>query len=239
MRLSKDRRTEEGTVARPSTPLISREATITAALAVIDEDGIDALSLPRLARELNVKAPSLYHHFSDKDEILAAVARAIVAKTPLPRKPSQNDWAEWFTQLAMNFRTSVLRHRNAAPILLRFMPRDLLVEMYEQAAIYLGECGVPVDLHIQILDGLEKVSLGAAIAEAMRPPSRARVRFDHDEPERFPALAAAGAANQLNPKQIFEHTVRSYLLGAAHFGAVDTGAEPDAPASDADLAQTA
>ena len=226
-------------MARPSTPLISRDATIKAALEIIDEDGIDALSLPRLARELNVKAPSLYHHFSDKDEILAAVARAIVAKTPLPRKPTQNDWAEWFTQLALNFRASVLRHRNAAPILLRFMPRDLLTEMYEQAAIYLSECGVPVELHIQILDGLEKVSLGAAIAEAMRPPSRARVRFDHADPERFPALTAAGAANQLNTKQIFEHTVRSYLLGVAHFGSIDAGAGTDAPASDADLARTA
>lgn len=226
-------------MARPSTPLISKEATIKAALEIVDEDGIDALSLPRLARELNVKAPSLYHHFSDKDEILGAVAHAIVAKTPLPRKPTQNDWAEWFTQLALNFRASVLRHRNAATILLRFMPRDLLTEMYEQAATYLSECGVPVELHVQILDGLEKVSLGAAIAEAMRPPSRARVRFEHDEPERFPALAAAGAANQLNTKQIFEHTVRSYLLGIAHFGSIDSAASTDTPASDTGFARTA
>ena len=46
-------------MARPSTPLISRDATVQAALRIIDEGGPEALSLPRLARELNVKAPSL------------------------------------------------------------------------------------------------------------------------------------------------------------------------------------
>lgn len=222
-------------MARPSTPLISREATVEAALAIIDSDGIEALSLPRLARELNVKAPSLYHHFSDKNEILAAVSRAIVAKTVFPRKPATADWAEWFTQLCINFRAAVLRHRRAAPILLQYMPRDLLTDLYESAATYLEECGVPVELHVQILDGLEKLSLGATITEAMKPPSRARVQFEHADPERHPVLTAAGRANQLNSRQIFEQTVRSYLLGVAHFGSIDTTSAPR-PAAAAELA---
>lgn len=208
-------------MGRPSTPLISRDATVKAALSIIDDEGLEALSLPRLARELDVKAPSLYHHFSDKNEILAAVSRHIVSKAVLPRKSQTGDWAEWFTQLSLNFRTAVLRHRRAAPILLQFMPRDLLTELYEGAAAYLDECGVPVDMHVQILDGLEKLALGATIAEAMRAPSRARVTFDHADPERHPVLNAANRANNLNARQIFEHTVRSYLLGVEHFGRTD------------------
>jgi TetR/AcrR family tetracycline transcriptional repressor len=217
-------------VGRPSTPLISRNATVKAALTIIDEEGAEALSLPRLARELNVKAPSLYHHFRDRNEILAAVAKAIVGQTALPRKSASGDWAEWFTALSLNFRSAVLRHRRAAPILLQFMPRDLLTDLYESAAAYLLECGVPLSLHIQILDGLEKLALGATLTEAMRPPSRGRVQFDHADPERHPALVAAGQANQLNPRQIFEHTVRSYLLGVAHFGAIGTSGLPAVPA---------
>jgi len=215
-------------VPRPSTPLISRDATVIAALKIIDEDGLDSLSLPRLARELNVKAPSLYHHFHDKDEILSAVARGIVAKTTFPRKPASGDWAEWFTQLSLNFRAAVLRHRAAAPILLQYLPRELLTDLYESAAVYLEECGVPAELHVQILDGLEKLALGATIAEAMRPHSRARVQFEDSDPERHPVLTAAGKANQLNPRQIFEQTIRSYLLGVAHFGMVEN-ASPTRP----------
>lgn len=229
-------------MGRPSTPLISRKATVEAAIAIIDEEGAEALTLPRLARELKVKAPSLYHHFKDRNEILAAVAKAIVGQTTLPRKPANGDWAEWFTALSLNFRSAVLRHRRAAPILLKFMPRDLLTDLYENAAVYLLECGVPTSLHIQILDGLEKLALGATLAEAMRPPSRARVQYEHADPEHHPALIAAGQANQLNPRQIFEQTVRSYLLGIAHFGALDTtsprGSRP-APATLADLNRSA
>jgi TetR/AcrR family transcriptional regulator, tetracycline repressor protein len=209
-------------VARPSTPLISRGATIKAALSIIDADGADALSLPRLARELNVKAPSLYHHFADKNEILAAVARAIVAGTVFPRQTPTGDWAEWFTRLSLNFRAAVLRHRKAAPILLQYLPRDLLTDLYESAAKYLAECGVPIELHVQILDGLEKLALGATIAEAMRPPSGARAQFNHADPERHPVLSAADRANRLTARQIFEHTVRSYLLGISHFGSIGT-----------------
>jgi hypothetical protein len=66
------------------------------------------------------------------------------------------------------------------------------------------------------------------------------VHFEHADPERHPALIAAGQANQLNPRQIFEHTVRSYLLGVAHFGAIGTAGLPAAAAKTvADLDQTA
>lgn len=208
-------------MARPSSPLISRDATVQAALKIIDDDGLDALSLPRLARELNVKAPSLYHHFTDKSEILAAVSAEIVRKTVFPRKSASGDWADWFTQLTLNFRTAVLRHRNAAPILLQHMPRLILTDVYEDAASYLAECDVPAHLHVQILDGLEKLAIGATLAEAMQPASRGRVGYEHVDAEAHPTLTAAVRANKLSGKQIFEHTVRCYLLGVAHFGSLD------------------
>ena len=58
-------------MARPRSPLISRETAIRAGLEVIDELGLDAFSLPLLAKRLGVKAPSLYHHFRDKSDVLA------------------------------------------------------------------------------------------------------------------------------------------------------------------------
>jgi AcrR family transcriptional regulator len=61
-------------MSRPRQPLISRAGAVAAAIEIIDTEGLNALSLPRLARHLNVRAPSLYHHFDDKSEILGAVA---------------------------------------------------------------------------------------------------------------------------------------------------------------------
>ena len=74
-------------MARPRQPLISLYVPLrAAALRIIDEEGLDALSLPRLARDIGVRAPSLYHHFADKSAILAAVSRAIVAEIKVPRE---------------------------------------------------------------------------------------------------------------------------------------------------------
>lgn len=203
-------------MARPRQPLISRDTAVAAAIQIIDEEGLEAFSLPRLARRLNVRAPSLYHHFTDKSEILSAVARTIVAETVVPRKPDPSEWPEWFVQLGLNFRQAVLRHRNAAPVLLQFLPREVLTQLYDNAAVFLEQSGVPAHLHVQILDGMETLALGASITEAMRPATRKAI-FPNVDPERQPALARALAANELTAKKLFEETIRSFLHGVMHF----------------------
>ena len=91
-------------MARPPRPLISRDAVIKASLEIIDAVGLDAFSLPRLARRLGVRAPSLYHHFADKNEILWAVGRYIAGKSVIrPRRAPGDDWPEYFVDLALSY----------------------------------------------------------------------------------------------------------------------------------------
>ena len=129
---------------RPSSPLISHDAVVEASLRIIDADGLDAFSLPRLARELNVQAPSLYHHFQDRADILRTVARAIVLESRVPAPAACRTWVDWFTGISLSFRRAVLSHRNAAPILLEFMPRDVLIWNYELGVRILAAVGVPL-----------------------------------------------------------------------------------------------
>jgi AcrR family transcriptional regulator len=186
---------------------------VATALAIIDSEGLDAFSLPRLARELGVRAPSLYHHFEDRAEILEEVAQSIVRETVIPRKPSTEDWMEWFVTLAMNFRRVILRHGNAAPILLEFLPRDILTPLYDDAAEFLEKSGVPRGRHVLILDGLEKLTLGAAVTEAMRRPARRGSVFTPVDADAQPALAQAVKANDLTAAGLFAETVRGFLRG--------------------------
>ena len=83
---------------RPRTPLLSRELIVDRALFIIDSDGLAELSTRRLARDLAVSAPSLYNHFATKEEILDAVADAIVARVDLSmfgRSPWPVALVEW------------------------------------------------------------------------------------------------------------------------------------------------
>ena len=66
---------------RPRQPVLSRERIVTAALALIDADGLGAFSTRRLAAALGVQGPSLYHHFANRDAILDAVADSVDRKS--------------------------------------------------------------------------------------------------------------------------------------------------------------
>lgn len=201
-------------MARPSKPLISRKAAVMASIEIIDSEGLDAFSLPRLAKHLGVRAPSLYHHFDDKNEILTEVARYIAGTAV--RRPRMNpgpEWPEFFVALALNFRQSILRHRNAAPVLLQHLPRDLFTSTYEDTAQFLLDSGVPVDLHVRILDGMETLSIGAVLMEAMRPPRPKSAIFPNVSAESQPLLAQALSSNELTQRQLFEGIVRSFLHG--------------------------
>src|SRR3546814_1328024 len=65
-------------MTRPSAPLISLDRTVKATLDVIERNGLENLTLRNLATKLGVSAPSLYHHFANKTEVLRAAAKELV-----------------------------------------------------------------------------------------------------------------------------------------------------------------
>src|SRR3546814_11898488 len=83
-------------MTRPSAPLISLDRTVKATLDVIERNGLENLTLRNLATKLGVSAPSLYHHFANKTEVLRAAAKELVRDVPAPRVTSLNDWKGWF-----------------------------------------------------------------------------------------------------------------------------------------------
>ena len=200
-------------MARPTKPLISRDSCAKAALRIIDEDGLEALSLEKLARELGVKAPSLYHHFSDKAEILASVARLVVLEVTLPPDPVEKDWVEWHVQICVGFRRAILNHPKAAPLLLQFFPRQFMLSTYERASRMLERVGIPLELHILIIEGMDKLTLGSALYTAARRTA-GQSEFPDVDPDRDPMLARALDANRWTEEEVFAETIRSFLRGA-------------------------
>jgi TetR/AcrR family tetracycline transcriptional repressor len=202
---------------RPSSPLISQAAVVQASLRIIDDEGLAAFSLPRLARELSVQTPSLYHHFQDRADILRTVARAIVLESRVPDPASCPTWVDWFVGISLSFRRAVLNHRNAAPILLDFMPRDVLIWNYELGVQILAAIGVPAGQWVLVIDGMDTLTLGASLAEAARTsrrPDRAGQVFANVTAGSEPMLAEALAVNTRSAEQLFADAIRSFLRGA-------------------------
>ncbi|MEU2112956.1 TetR/AcrR family transcriptional regulator C-terminal domain-containing protein [Streptomyces sp. NPDC019507] len=108
-------------MARPRKPLLSRDRIVGAASALVDAEGLDAVSTRRLAAELGVSGPSLYNHFRNKDEILDAVADAVSAKVDLSMFDASDprDWRTALHDWAVSYRAALTEHPNVVPVLAR------------------------------------------------------------------------------------------------------------------------
>ncbi len=108
-------------MARPRKPLLSRERIVTAALALVDAEGLQAVSTRRLAAELGVSGPSLYNHFPNKDEILDAVADTVVAEVDLSMFDAGRDgpdhWRPALLAWARSYRAALTAHPHIVPLL--------------------------------------------------------------------------------------------------------------------------
>jgi AcrR family transcriptional regulator len=105
------RKTERRRARQP----LDQGRIISAALTLLDEVGLDELTMRRLAAQLGVKAASLYRHVHNKDELLAMLGDEISGKIPFPT-PGR-PWQEQLTEMAWNVRRGLLAHRDAARVL--------------------------------------------------------------------------------------------------------------------------
>lgn len=82
--------------ARASRNRLSTQAIVDTAIAIADVDGLDAVSIRRVAAILDVRPMSLYTHIVSKDELLALMADKLVG-TLLVEGPLPDDWREALT----------------------------------------------------------------------------------------------------------------------------------------------
>lgn len=102
-------------MARTRSPGLSRDRIRDAALAIIDESSLPAVTMRRLAERLGVQAASLYTHFPNKDEVLDAVANLIVAD--VDTTGFEHGWREGLLTWGRSYRAALLAHPGAVPLI--------------------------------------------------------------------------------------------------------------------------
>ena len=88
---------------------ISRDAIVSAAIDLLDREGLAALSMRKLADELGAGAASLYWHVGSKDGLLDLVMDEIIGEGNVP-DPDPERWQEQLKQVARDQRAASLRH---------------------------------------------------------------------------------------------------------------------------------
>jgi AcrR family transcriptional regulator len=107
-------------IAGSLTPL-SRDAIVEAALRVVDEEGLEATSMRRVAEELGTSPLALYWHVRTKDELLQLVLDRVIAEVELPA-PDPEHWQEQLKGVARELRRVLTSHRDIARVTLGTIP---------------------------------------------------------------------------------------------------------------------
>jgi AcrR family transcriptional regulator len=193
-------------MARPKVPLISKRTTLTTALRIVDEEGIDELSIRRLARELNVNGASLYHHFRNKDEILLGVALLALEDARTSAEPDV-DWREWFIDTSRIYRRALIDHPALVALILSQHPHRIALGFYDAAVQMLLNSGVPRRLIIPLIESVESFTLGSLLFTAA-------AKTDSDDIEQsFKALGEARrrASLHVDNEQLWETVVQAII----------------------------
>jgi AcrR family transcriptional regulator len=96
------------------TPL-TQERIVDAALRVMDAEGLEAVTMRRIGRELGVEAMSLYNHVEDKDDILNGVTERVMTEFEYP--PFSGDWLEDARAMAREWRRLLGLHPSVCQLL--------------------------------------------------------------------------------------------------------------------------
>jgi AcrR family transcriptional regulator len=147
---------------------VNRERTLEVALTVADSEGIEAVTMRRIARELGVEAASLYHHVSGKDQILDGLVDVVAAEIDLPRPAAP--WREAAGERAHHTRAVLLRHPWAVSLMAsRTSPGPATLGLLETGIRCFREGGFSVPMAALAISTVDSYVHGFVLQEVNLP----------------------------------------------------------------------
>jgi AcrR family transcriptional regulator len=101
--------------SRARRPRLNREVVLTAALALVDAEGLEALSMRRLGTELGRDPMGLYRYAKNRADLLDGITELVLDQLVIPTDGS--DWQEQLRRTAHDFRRLALEHPHVVPLL--------------------------------------------------------------------------------------------------------------------------
>ncbi|AQS67907.1 TetR family transcriptional regulator [Streptomyces pactum] len=200
---------------------LDRRRVADTALRLLNEVGLDGLTLRAIARELDVKAPALYWHFKDKqallDEMATEMYRRMVAGTPLD---PADTWRERLLKTNRGLRAALLGYRDGAKVFSgsRFTGLEHAAQMEENLRLFTA-AGLTLAQAVRATTTAYLFTLGFVTEEqGVQPlPGERREGYDLDERTRlmagFPLTAAAGAEIFTDYERHFEEGLALVIAG--------------------------
>lgn len=205
--------------ARPRRGRLDRDTVLRAALRLVDELGVERLTMRRVATDLGVDPMSLYRHVDNKDALLDGIVEQLWSQVPIPGDDAaaerSADWKGVLEQLGSGLREVVISHPYAAPLLLSrpVMPRSAL-EFLKRALDVVQAAGfeerraaaiVRCVSSVALSDAALQVSFGEVLRDERRGGDgsggggRGDADHAHHDQERGDPVGASGPGSRGEP----------------------------------------
>jgi TetR/AcrR family transcriptional regulator, tetracycline repressor protein len=203
---------------------LTRERIVDAAMRVIDEEGVDALSMRRLGSELGVNPMAAYHYVPNKAALYDLVLDAVMSAVDVSSIDASAPLDERMKQAGRAYRAAILRHPRAIPVLVSRSVRSATALRPIEAFLgLLFEAGLDPVQATAAVDVVAQYILGGAMGyyhHMVDAEAGEQREFDPLPPEQFPNMnrALAGGA-YLGFDEEFEFgmdTIVRGLLSLAH-----------------------
>jgi TetR/AcrR family tetracycline transcriptional repressor len=189
-----------------------REEVVRAALRLLDEVGLENLSLRKLARELGIQAPTLYWHFKNKQDLLDEMAATAMAEADSGSVPGSGaGWDCWLAWMARRIRRGMLAHRDGALLASASRPAADRWQYVEGILVMLQKAGFSPAGAMRGIGTLTNYVLGTTLEE-QQAANREDEEAERPDFERYPMLREAVSA-AADPEARFEHGLSLILDG--------------------------
>ena len=193
---------------------LTRELIIGAALRLIDEEGMDALSMRRLAAELGVDPMAIYHHLPGKAAVVTGVVEAVFAELRVP-PPGDKGWQDGVRAFARAYRDVARAHPHLVLHLVTNAEAAAAATLEASEALYaaLEAGGLPPATVVRAADVVVDYVTGFALAETARPLGE-----PGDRREVLDQLRARPTEQLPSLRRVFGGLTEDQLRGDFEFG---------------------
>jgi AcrR family transcriptional regulator len=163
---ARDRTRSKSALEPHGEPSLSRERIVAAAVEILDAEGVDGLSMRRLADRVGSGVMSLYWHVERKEDVFGLALDAVLEYRPPPPSAYSGDWRGEIKHMLQDWRASMLRHPWSASLLPRQALGSNVLARLELLSKGLSQAGVAeADLNAAIWS-LWNYMMGATITRA-------------------------------------------------------------------------
>ena len=192
-------------------PPLSRDRIVAAALDLADREGLDAVTLRRLAAKLDVHVTSLYNHVATRDAIVDGIVELLISEANLPGRP--RNWEEWVRGFVSAVGALAVAHPGAFTALERRpVQGERALSSFEVALATFARAGLSTVDAYSAIKATTHVALAIGVERALAARGdTSETAVDTLPADRFPYIRALADVD--DPEEAWAFSVETLVAG--------------------------